>query len=58
VGDSRVNKDQALKELSDLQQTWRKRQINAEQDGTSDFMMLEGAISGLDVVIDIVKEID
>lgn len=58
MGDSRVNKDQALKELSDLQQTWRKRQINAEQDGTSDFMMLEGAISGLDVVIDIVKEID
>jgi hypothetical protein len=58
VGDSRVNKDQALKELSDLQQTWRKRQINAEQDGTSDFMMLEGAISGLDVVMDIVKEID
>ncbi len=53
-----MNKDQALKELSDLQQTWRKRQINAEQDGTSDFMMLEGAISGLDVVIDIVKEID
>lgn len=58
MGDSRVNKDQALKELSDLQQTWRKRQLNAEQDGTSDFMMLEGAISGLDVVIDIVKEID
>lgn len=58
MGDSRVNKDQALKELSDLQQTWRKRQINAEQDGTSDFMMLEGAISGLDVVMDIVKEID
>ena len=58
MGDSRVNKDQALKELSDLQQTWRKRQINAEQDGTSDFMMLEGAISGLDVVIDIVKEIN
>lgn len=58
MGDSRVNKDQALKELSDLQQTWRKRQLNAEQDGTSDFMMLEGAISGLDVVMDIVKEID
>ena len=58
MGDSRVNKDQALKELSDLQQTWRKRQINAEQDGTSDFMMLDGAISGLDVAIDIVKEIN
>ncbi len=57
MGDSRVNKDQALKELSDLQQTWRRRQLNAEQDGTSDFMMLEGAISGLDVAIDIVKEI-
>ena len=57
MGDSRVNKDQAIKELSDLQQTWRRRQLNAEQDGTSDFMMLEGAISGLDVAIDIVKEI-
>lgn len=53
-----MSKDQALKELSDLQHTWRRRQLNAEQDGTSDFMMLEGAISGLDVAIDIVKEIN
>jgi hypothetical protein len=57
MGDRGMSKDQALKELSDLQQTWRRRQLNAEQDGTSDFMMLEGAISGLDVAIDIVKEI-
>jgi hypothetical protein len=57
MGDRGMSKNQALKELSDLQQTWRRRQLNAEQDGTSDFMMLEGAISGLDVAIDIVKEI-
>jgi hypothetical protein len=57
MGDRGMSKDQALKELSDLQQTWRRRQLNAEQDGTSDFMMLEGAISGIDVAIDIVKEI-
>ena len=58
MGDRGMSKDQALKELSDLQHTWRRRQLNAEQDGTSDFMMLEGAISGLDVAIDIVKEIN
>ena len=52
-----MSKDQAIKELVELQYTWRRRQSNAEQDGTSDFMMLEGAISGLDVAIDIVKEI-
>ena len=53
-----MNKDQAIKELVELQRTWRERQLNAEQDGTSDFMMLEGAISGLDIAIDIVKEIN
>ena len=53
-----MNKDQAIKELTELQYSWRKRQINAEQDGNSDFVMLEGAISGLDVAIDIVKEIN
>ena len=58
MGDSRVNKDQAIKELTQLQHAWRRRQNHAEQDGTSDFMMLDGAISGLDVAIDIVKEIN
>ena len=58
MGDRRMTKDQVLKELVDLQHTWRRRQNHAEQDGTSDFMMLEGAISGLDVAIDIVKEIN
>ena len=53
-----MNKDQAIKELTQLQHAWRKRQNHAEQDGTSDFMMLDGAISGLDVAIDIVKEIN
>lgn len=53
-----MSKDQALKELVDLQRIWRERQIDAEQDGTSDFMMLDGAISGLDIAIDIVKEIN
>lgn len=52
-----MTKDQAIKELSELQRTWRRRQTHVEQDGTSDFMMLEGAISGLDVAIDVVKEI-
>ena len=51
-------KDQAIKELVELQHIWRERQVDAEQDGTSDFMMLEGAISGLDIAIDIVKEIN
>jgi hypothetical protein len=58
VGDSRVNKDQAIKEMVELQRLWRERQVGAEQDGTSDFLMLEGAISGIDVAIDIVKEIN
>jgi hypothetical protein len=58
MGDSRMNKDQAIKELVELQHTWRERQINAEQDGTSDFLMLDGAISGIDIAIDIVKEIN
>ena len=58
MGDSRMNKDQALKELVELQYTWRERQISAEQDGTSDFLMLDGAISGIDIAIDIVKEIN
>jgi hypothetical protein len=53
-----MTKDEAVKELIELQQIWRERQNNAEQDGTSDFMMLDGAISGLDVAIDIVKEIN
>lgn len=53
-----MTKDQALKELIQLQHSWRERQIDAEQDGTSDFMMLDGAISGIDVAIDIVKEIN
>jgi hypothetical protein len=53
-----MTKDQALKELTQLQHSWRRRQIGAEQDGTSDFMMLDGAISGIDVAIDIVKEIN
>jgi len=53
-----MTKDQALKELTELQHTWRRRQNHSEQDGTSDFMMLDGAISGLDVAIDIVKEIN
>jgi hypothetical protein len=52
-----MTKDQALKELVELQHVWRGRQSHAEQDGTSDFMMLDGAISGLDIAIDIVKEI-
>lgn len=58
MGDRGMSKDQALKELVDLQRIWRERQIDAEQDGTSDFMMLDGAISGLDIAIDIVKEIN
>ena len=58
MGDSRINKDQAIKELVELQHTWRERQISAEQDGTSDFLMLDGAISGIDIAIDIVKEIN
>ena len=58
MGDSRMNKDQAIKELVELQHTWRERQISAEQDGTSDFFMLDGAISGIDIAIDIVKEIN
>jgi hypothetical protein len=58
MGDSRMNKDQAIKELVELQHTWRERQISAEQDGTSDFLMLDGAISGIDIAIDIVKEIN
>ena len=58
MGDSRMNKDQAIKELVELQHTWRGRQISAEQDGTSDFLMLDGAISGIDIAIDIVKEIN
>jgi hypothetical protein len=53
-----MTKDQALKELTQLQHSWRRRQTHAEQDGTSDFMMLDGAISGIDVAIDIVKEIN
>lgn len=53
-----MTKDQAIKELVELQRTWRERQITAEQDGNSDFMMLDGAISGLDIAIDIVKEIN
>lgn len=53
-----MNKDQAIQELVSLQRTWRNRQINAEQDGNSDFMVLEGAISGLEVAIDVVKEIN
>jgi hypothetical protein len=52
-----MTKDQAIKELIELQHVWRGRQNHAEQDGTSDFMMLDGAISGLDVAIGIVKEI-
>ena len=58
MGDSRMNKDQAIKELVELQHTWRERQISAEQDGTSDFLKLDGAISGIDIAIDIVKEIN
>ena len=58
MGDSRMNKDQAIKELVELQHTLRERQISAEQDGTSDFLMLDGAISGIDIAIDIVKEIN
>ena len=53
-----MNKDQAINELVELQHTWRERQISAEQDGTSDFLMLDGAISGIDIAIDIVKEIN
>ncbi len=53
-----MTKDQAISELTKLQHVWRRRQNHAEQDGTSDFMMLNGAISGLDVAIDIVKEIN
>ena len=53
-----MNKDQAIKEMVELQRLWRERQVSAEQDGTSDFLMLEGAISGIDVAIDIAKEIN
>ena len=53
-----MTKDQAIKELVELQRTWRERQVDVEQDGTSDFMMLDGPISGLDIAIDIVKEIN
>lgn len=53
-----MTKDQALKELIELQHSWRKKQTHAEQDGNSNFVMLDGAISGLDIAIDIVKEIN
>jgi hypothetical protein len=35
-----------------------KGRLVLEQDGTSDFLMLDGAISGIDIAIDIVKEIN
>jgi len=53
-----MTKDQALKELSSLQMLWRDRQINAESDGNTDYATLDGAISAIDVAIDIVKEIE
>lgn len=53
-----MTRDQAINELIDLQKVFRDRQTHVEQDGTSDFMMFHGAIAGLDVAIDIVKEIN
>lgn len=53
-----MTKDEAIQELETLRHNWCNQQLNVEQDGTSDFMMLEGAISAINVAIDIVKEIN
>ena len=53
-----MTKDEAIQELLKLRQLWELEQQNAEADGTSDYSTLGGAISGLDVAISIVKEIN
>jgi len=53
-----MNKDEALAELNSLHQVWTWQQREAEADTTSDFSKLEGAIAGLEVAIEIVKEIN
>jgi hypothetical protein len=58
VGDSRVNKDQAIKEMLNLRQVWELEQQHTEADGNSDYATYNGAIKAIDVVIKIVKEIN
>ena len=53
-----MKKEKAIEELLKLRQFWESESELAEADGTSNFAILRGAIDGLDVAIDIVKEIE
>jgi hypothetical protein len=58
VGDSRVNKDQAINEFLNLRQMWELEQENSTADGNSDYATYTGAINAIDIAIKIVKEIN
>lgn len=53
-----MKKDEAIQELLKLRQFWDYQSENAEADGNSNFAILRGAIDGVDVAIEIIKEID
>lgn len=58
MGDSRVNKDQAVNELLNLRQMWELEQESSTADGNSDYATYTGAINAIDIAIKIVKEIN
>jgi hypothetical protein len=53
-----MTKDDAIKELVKLQKFWKSESKLAEADGNSNFSIFSGAIGGVDVAIEIIKEID
>lgn len=58
MGDSRMNKDQAITEMLNLRQLWELEQDSSTADGNSDYATYTGAINAINVAIKIVKEIN